>query len=743
MVNIILSSLKKFLCVENLSEKEIISIIQKLEGIGCGWRNLGDIEANYGRVHIAGSGAHTLIERVTNSIDAELEKHATEKKDLLNMSNPREAVSKIYNIKEGYLVNLKEEMRQKIAKESGVEIFVKPKESRVNVVFRDKGIGLTREEMPKTILSLNESNKFRKRFLMGQYGQGGSTTCAFSEFTLIISRKLKTKNVSFTIIRFNDLKEDLEAKDGKYEYLVDKDELPLSIEVKDDIGFGIGTLVMHINHNANLQQGFINYYNLFDQILFDPPLPYALYYDKWAPGSKRILSGVRRRLQGGDNTKKWMEYTYQFPRNPEYGKLSIRWFLLEPFKIIKGIKRIIKIKDILYEDSHPILITYNGQVQGKLRKNIIKDRCRLGYIYNSLIVQIECDNLTSQGKKFLFTTSRDRITEEGASLIEDSLITILSGDEYLTGENEERENQSISERVTKTTKQMRSKLAEMLNRLDPGKFGLMIAKHSGKGVAEKGKKKAIKGKREDLPPLPTKQEPSFLKIVNKADPLKISIGGTTRLQLESDAPDGVLGRSWNLKIPSSLANKIKIHSTSNFFGGRGICIIKLEENVKIGEKFKICLELERFTEKKITSNKREILVTERKISKKDAEFNINAPNVEEVYEGHVFYDQENWGEDNVAEVKRGSEITIYVSTSNKWLQSTLKNTNYAEPKKRRLKSDYILYVAFHAFLQDEFLKETSISGGDEEKDLLKEKELERIARTLIVSLTSSSAFEEN
>ena len=42
--------------------------------------------------------------------------------------------------------------------------------------------------MPHTILSLNESNKISKHYLVGAYGQGGSSTFTFSRLSVIACR---------------------------------------------------------------------------------------------------------------------------------------------------------------------------------------------------------------------------------------------------------------------------------------------------------------------------------------------------------------------------------------------------------------------------------------------------------------------------------------------------------------------------------------------------------------------------
>jgi hypothetical protein len=734
--------LRMLLDSNNISLGLVNEIIEKLEKTGCKWRDLGDIEANLARVHIAGSGSQTLVERVTNAFDATLEQFYITTNQSNKFSNPRELISKIFDIEKGYIVNLNDSQRTSVSIKSGIEVFIKPLTSGyANIFFRDIGIGISRKDMPKTILSLNESNKFRKKYLIGQYGQGGSTTCGFSEYTIIVSKENSSKltSIAFTIIRFNDLHEDLNAKDGKYEYLVWDDNFPPFVDT-NQIFFPAGTYVGHISHETTISSAFINYYNLFDQVLFDTPLPYTLYYDKWEPGSKRILSGLRRRLQEGSETQKWNEYIYKFPNDPEYGDLTIRWFLLKASKTVKGKFKKIKTGDVLYDTNHPILITYNGQVHGKLKKHILKEDCRFGYIYNSLIVQVECDSITPLGRKFLFTTTRDRITDKGENLIQNAIITILCQDEYLVEENENRESKIISSKIQKSMYKMRVKLVEMLKRVDPGKFATMIAGSSAEGIE---KKKSSQGSYtvQSLIPLPTKNEPSYLKIVNKSDPIEIPIGGTCRLKLESDAPDGCLDKDCDIYLPAALNDKLKIHSVSNFRGGRSNCILEPKDILNLGDKINVNLELDHILGNKIYSNNRTLLVTKKPESKKDKKLSINAPEIIAVYEGDEFYEIEEWSEEDIAEVREGKTTTIYVNMSNRWLDATLKATRYAEGKKENLKSEYLLHIAFHAFLQHDNLKERSYEIQDEDLEYLKKKELDRVARTLITAITSPTAFE--
>ena len=59
--------------------------------------------------------------------------------------------------------------------------------------------------MKHTILSLNESNKIQKHYLAGTYGQGGSSTLAFSKIALVASRAYSGDRIGFTLVWFEEL----------------------------------------------------------------------------------------------------------------------------------------------------------------------------------------------------------------------------------------------------------------------------------------------------------------------------------------------------------------------------------------------------------------------------------------------------------------------------------------------------------------------------------------------------------
>ena len=58
-----------------------------------------------------------------------------------------------------------------------------------SIVLEDCGIGQHPEDFPDTLLSLGGSNKISKPYLMGAFGQGGSSTFAYCPYSVIVSRR--------------------------------------------------------------------------------------------------------------------------------------------------------------------------------------------------------------------------------------------------------------------------------------------------------------------------------------------------------------------------------------------------------------------------------------------------------------------------------------------------------------------------------------------------------------------------
>src|SRR5439155_6717773 len=188
---------------------EVEVALDEWEPSSTAWKPVGNRENNRGTIEAAADPGRSLVERLTNGIDAVLEyEHATHA-GMPNPRSPKEAAAAWLGIPDGGLSDLSQAERQRLAKRVSVALLEGAARNKRVVEIADLGIGIAPEDMAGTILSLNEGNKLTKHYLAGLYGQGGSSTFAVSDYTLIASRADEQGRVGFTLVKFLDLPPDL------------------------------------------------------------------------------------------------------------------------------------------------------------------------------------------------------------------------------------------------------------------------------------------------------------------------------------------------------------------------------------------------------------------------------------------------------------------------------------------------------------------------------------------------------
>ena len=285
------SLIEKFLSKKNISPIEVDNIVKNIQqNSKFSWRDLGDEDNNIPRVNIVTSAEHTLVERITNAMDACIEKKSKHYADILQKNNIIE-VQKF----------LKENNYWEDDKEVKVEIYPLENIKKTNFIFTDNGVGIDNTKMPWTILRFNSSHKKDKKYLFGSFGQGGSTVCKYSEYTVIITN-LGNKT-SFTIIRLN-------SKEHKYQYLVDiknkdyKYKKQTSDQPEENFlpPYNInkcesfGTSVIHIGYDF-YKSSFVDYYSLLEENFFNSFLTYRSILLSKKGNDSRPMKGVKSRLE--------------------------------------------------------------------------------------------------------------------------------------------------------------------------------------------------------------------------------------------------------------------------------------------------------------------------------------------------------------------------------------------------------------------------------------------------------------
>lgn len=554
---------------------------------------------NRGAIEVAADPGRALIERITNEHDAILELEHFLHKGQPQCRSPKEAANAWLSVpdKEG-LAGLSVKQRQNLAEKSVVRL--EPGEgsqSRLITVI-DRGIGIATERLETTILSINESNKIQKHYLAGTYGQGGSSTFAFSKYVVIASRAYGSDEVGFTIVKYEDLPADV-YKTGRYVYLV-VDGSPLIGGVPS--GFEHGTTVRHFGYDLTkytASLGVRSLYGMFGRFLFDPVL--ALRFENEVHGWNRTIKGARNALNGalddGDDDAKGPSIDYNVPLFSvslgDYGTVQIEYWVLSRPESKDGKKRS-KPSENFVDPSKPIVLTHNGQNQEELTGRLLKENADLPFLHaqGRLIVHVVCDQLSANAKRLLFSSTREKAREGYVlELITKEVVSVLAADDELDRLDDEAKEQSLKERDEESKKQMRREVGKLLKI-----SGAAIEEVSGTKIGGEGKG-GTKQKRKRIKPTPIapSDPPTFIRIKWDEDKdIPFYAGQRRYIRVETDA-NAAYHNSDDLtksQINIAVADDLKVFGTSPLKGGRMRIGIECSNSVAVGSIGSVRVELQ-------------------------------------------------------------------------------------------------------------------------------------------------------
>lgn len=553
---------------------------------------------NRGAIEVATDAARSAIERVTNAHDAILEFEYERHNGKPDCRSPREAASAWLGVpeKDG-LSGLSPKQRQDLAAHTVVRL--EPGEgwqSRILSVI-DQGIGIAQESMESTILSLNESNKIQKHYLAGTYGQGGSSTFAFSKYVLIASRATDSDDIAFTVVRYQDLPA-AEYKTGRYVYLVEDGKLP-SVKAQDgDIKHG--TLVRHYGYDLTsypFSIGPKSVYGALQRVLFAPVAP--IRFENQVHNWNRTIKGSRNALNGavdqGDDSSRGPDLDYHLPifslSLGDHGTIGIEyWVLKRPDK-----EKNKNPANAFVDSTKPIILSHNGQNQGEMSAMLLKRDADLPFLRNRLIIHVNCDRLSPGAKRLLFSSTREQ-SREGfvQNTIQSELVSLLKSDDELKRLNEEAREQSLKDKDEAAEKQMQRQVARLLRIVGPALVEVGGTKTEGKGD---GSVKQPGGGGHGKPePIEPKEPPTFIRIVGDEDEeIKFFVGQRKYIRVETDAnsyyhdPDDPKSSRINVAVGDNL----RVFGTSPLRGGRMRIGVECKTDVAVGTKGGIRVELYR------------------------------------------------------------------------------------------------------------------------------------------------------
>ncbi len=169
----------------NLGDHTGIIVNQEFGSEKYKWVFYGNSELNLSTVHLGSKPGRSLVEQITNAIDAVLEARMSQTTSV--PKSPMEAAKTWFRrpptTADNGLFAWKDYRTNDY--DSLVQVVVTPGDQEIEptIDIIDKGIGITPDAFKDTILSLHRGNKMTKPYLVGAFGQGGSATIRYSKYT--------------------------------------------------------------------------------------------------------------------------------------------------------------------------------------------------------------------------------------------------------------------------------------------------------------------------------------------------------------------------------------------------------------------------------------------------------------------------------------------------------------------------------------------------------------------------------
>ena len=394
------------------------------------WKFLGDNSSNASAIGILTKGEKGLIERITNAIDAVIEKQ----KEIHNVGSAKnsdviikKAFPNFYNNKIG-VANGTIDRCIPYEADDQVILAINDSGSSKKPTFDviDKGIGISGVDFPNTILSIQKGNKLSSDmgYLIGAFGQGGSTSLPFTTATIIISKY--DNKFYFTIVKSVELEN---YKNHCYVYMTINDKIPkLAYDgliynkyFDSFLNSDSGTLIRMIETDIskNLRDNEITKPGMLGDYvnteLFNVGLPVKLIENRADYSSNTHLQnrnsfGTFSKLQ---TWKAYVKKDYSGSIDVVVGNQTYKvdYYTILPSKEEDwGRDGEAKKTFIQFNSSlDPIIYTVNGQTITTERFLKLKN-AGLNFMRYRLLIVINLDNLGMEKYKF-FTTDRNHIKE--------------------------------------------------------------------------------------------------------------------------------------------------------------------------------------------------------------------------------------------------------------------------------------------------------------------------------------------
>lgn len=595
--------------LEAKTSGDFVALEDMLAGRGAyRWRPVGDMEDNFGAINAASDSRLSLNERITNMIDAVLEKEArlrygTDISAMAGaMSSPAEAATALLGVPAGGVGELSIPDRQKLAEDIAIDFVESGVPERPTARMRDRGIGQTPSRLPETILSIHRGNKRDKPFLMGMYGWGGSNALGFAEGgTVIVSRRHpelldgEADGVAVTIVKKVYT---ADMRTPAYFFAVDADNNVLSLDVAaaDNVELSFGTQITHIEYDLGIKGPLLNQYKYYNAALYEPVVPYYLGSNRdidKTPGRRTMVGvgGALKSRTAGDDSAQGSKVAYQNRATIDLGddgEIKVHIWVIDK----EGVKPSANTASAFVDADSAIVVTLNGQRQDSGKAEWIKRMCKYPHLYSRVIIEVEADFLSQDAKIRAFASTRERLRGAMHERIFKELADLLIKDENLQALQDKLREDSLKDTASKASEKDLKKLAKIIGKLG-GRTAEVDVEIEVEADGEKSKAGG-EGKFRDtddssFPEVPTKLEFAPHTLV-------VTQGGTKkRLMVNIDAKNGYLpDHDADLTItvegPAGETKDVYPSTRAQLMGGSAQWLVAASEDAELGD-YKLTVRL--------------------------------------------------------------------------------------------------------------------------------------------------------
>jgi len=748
-----LLNIKTILQVENFIKKY---------GGSWNWKPVGGRE-NAGVIEMGSEPGDALAERITNGIDAILERKYYEigKPNPMPLS-PRKAVENWFSIPKGQLKKLTNEDRRKLAEKLKVTLMESGDDPKLfpdqwdkvrncpTVEIHDLGIGQPSEKFEDTFLSIGGQNKIGQKFLIGSYGQGGSTVYSFGGYTIIISRRPKElleqgqkDLIGWTIIRCNERNPD-EFKRSVYEYCIDENSKinTFSPEMGDE-QFKEGTIIKMVQFELPENAGIYtaptrSLWWLSHNSLFDTVYPFIIRDSRFirhnalkpadAEGG-RIVNGNSYRLDSGNYKSHGWSINLQ-----DSGQVSVRYWVFEDKAQL----------DNYIKTSQPTLISLNGQRQVSLSKAELSLKGR-DFIKDRIVLQVVADDMTPLGQR-IFSSTRDRARKNQTYMVLlEQLKKSLMVDEFLKQLDLEFKEKTLTKETSDQEKKAKELLAKLLDKQEKedkrlniiynANPNLLLSKPPKPEDEEDETTSEIIERRTLEPRAELKDIPTFIEILNKNNVIEIEKGKGGTVRIFIDAIDEYFTRDYDKGKISFFLNPsdrtIIQKSISDLRNGLLNVRFEAERSTRVGTKVTLTIQVDRPRESSLHNSCSLIVTAPKKrwrLNKGDDKSKKpEPPEIKMVAKDDEIYSSVlGWSDVDVAEFKNN---IVYVNKSNRHVENIL-NSVKGEASLNRYLARYGAHIAFFTILQKQHEENLSVELPED----YRRWEMERAARSILQAI---------